>query len=321
LVGFVEKKFEVFFYSHFMFIAFFAFGSLHNHEFILYMILAVIIFVFDRLTRFMWGIVPMKTLLLRVKQTAESRGIVQVRFPKNRLASWLKLYHVGQYVFVNFPQCSFLEWHPFSISSGPDERTLEIHIRGLGDHTKKLLERAKTSTDMWIRVDGPYGNHNLNYRRFPTLALVGGGIGITPIVSILKDIYRTGDVDPKVQPRPHLIEQIYCVWIVQDVPQSDWFKTELDEFLALSGKSGFPLFNLSVYVTRAEASEKLGWRYIAGRPSFDFTFENIATSHADQAATVFACGPEAMVNECWDCANAQTRKGLRFEFHHETFEF
>jgi predicted ferric reductase len=33
-----------------------------------------------------------------------------------------------------------------------------------------------------MRVDGPYGNQKLNYRRFPNLLLVAGGIGITPVL-------------------------------------------------------------------------------------------------------------------------------------------
>jgi predicted ferric reductase len=35
-------------------------------------------------------------------------------------------------------------------------------------------------------VDGPYGNMNVNYQRFPVLLLIAGGIGITPIIGILK---------------------------------------------------------------------------------------------------------------------------------------
>jgi len=39
-------------------------------------------------------------------------------------------------------------------------------------------------------VDGPYGNLNLNYRRYPRLVLVAGGIGITPVMGLLRDAYR-----------------------------------------------------------------------------------------------------------------------------------
>ncbi len=39
---------------------------------------------------------------------------------------------------------------------------------------------------LWIRVDGPYGDLNMNYRRYPVLLLVSGGIGVTPAMGILK---------------------------------------------------------------------------------------------------------------------------------------
>lgn len=40
-----------------------------------------------------------------------------------------KIYRPGQYVFLNFPSINFLEWHPFSVSSGPHEMTMECHIK------------------------------------------------------------------------------------------------------------------------------------------------------------------------------------------------
>ncbi len=76
----------------------------------------------------MWGIAPQKTLLLKVKD--EEAQLVQVRFQKNSLAKALNLYRVAQYYFVNFPTVNFLEWHPYSVSSGPDEQSIEIHIKG-----------------------------------------------------------------------------------------------------------------------------------------------------------------------------------------------
>lgn len=120
-----------------------------------------------------------------------------MRFPKHPIAKALGMYRVGQYVFVNFPGISLLEWHPFSLSSGPDEDHLEIHVQALGNHTQKLTEVAKGRRSLWVRVDGPYGNQRINYRRFPVLLLISGGIGITPCIGILKDMYRTGNVDKR----------------------------------------------------------------------------------------------------------------------------
>jgi respiratory burst oxidase len=102
--------------------------------------------------------------------------LLQVRFPKNPITSCLEMHQVGQYYFVNFPALSLTEWHPFSVSSGPREDGVEMHIRALGDHTSRIVGLAKdkaleSSTTgaparTWICIDGPYGVQNFNYRRW-----------------------------------------------------------------------------------------------------------------------------------------------------------
>ena len=41
-----------------------------------------------------------------------------------------------------------------------------------------------------IYLDGPYGEGHQDWYRFEVSVLVGGGIGVTPFASILKDIVR-----------------------------------------------------------------------------------------------------------------------------------
>jgi respiratory burst oxidase len=81
----------------------------------------------------------------------------------------LDVHNVGQYYFVNFPGLSLTEWHPFSVSSGPREESIELHIRALGDHTTRVVEYAKENAKLkilpWIRVDGPYGKQNFDYKK------------------------------------------------------------------------------------------------------------------------------------------------------------
>eukprot|EP01052_Picozoa_sp_SAG31_P010151 SAG31_NODE_547_length_14228_cov_3.787105_4_plen_113_part_00 len=38
-------------------------------------------------------------------------------------------YEAGQYVRINCPFIAPLEWHPFTISSGPESNTLTLHIK------------------------------------------------------------------------------------------------------------------------------------------------------------------------------------------------
>lgn len=46
---------------------------------------------------------------------------------------------VGQYVFLNCPAISQLEWHPFTMTSAPEEDFFSVHIRSAGDWTEKLI--------------------------------------------------------------------------------------------------------------------------------------------------------------------------------------
>ncbi len=47
----------------------------------------------------------------------------------------------GQYLFLNVPEVSALEWHPFTISSAPEEDFVSVHIRVVGDWTMAFARR------------------------------------------------------------------------------------------------------------------------------------------------------------------------------------
>ncbi|NXU92220.1 NOX5 oxidase, partial [Xiphorhynchus elegans] len=47
----------------------------------------------------------------------------------------------GDYVYLNVPAIASYEWHPFSISSAPEQpETLWLHIRSLGQWTSRLYQ-------------------------------------------------------------------------------------------------------------------------------------------------------------------------------------
>ena len=168
---------------------------------------------------------------------------------------------------MNFPQVSFLEWHPFSISSGPDEKTLELHIRSLEDHTKEILEKLNKNnqkeTTLWIRVDGPYGNLRSNLRRFPNIVLVAGGIGFSPVIGILKDLYRTGKLNSKAVQNPsHLMEDVHVMWVARSPGQYTWFKQEIELFCR-AAQGNFPTIHVSIYITSGKPDDQ---EFLALRP-------------------------------------------------------
>jgi NAD(P)H-flavin reductase len=71
-------------------------------------------------------------------------GIVKISFNKTFN------YEAGQYIFIMTPKINPFEFHPFSLSSCPSDETTSVHIRALGDWTRKLkdyIEKTDIRTD------------------------------------------------------------------------------------------------------------------------------------------------------------------------------
>jgi ferredoxin-NADP reductase len=265
---------------------------------------------------------------------AKGDELAVVNCVKNPITDALGMHKVGQYYFINFPSISYSEWHPFSVSNGPRETDIEFHIRDLGDWTHDVCQKAiqasqnPTLPKPYCRIDGPYGVHDFDCRRYPRMMLVGGGVGITPVMGILKDIYNVGKFSDSERYRvlPHIVDTVFAVWVCRYREDADWFLKDLELCAQNSMLPQFPKLQTWIYITRGQ---NLDAPLISGRPEFADIFRELDTSvNQDQvrkitkAATfVFSCGPGAMVNELWDLSMNRTLDGLRTDFHHETFDF
>jgi NADPH oxidase 5 len=64
-------------------------------------------------------------------------------------------YNAGDYVFINIPVIAKYEWHPFSISSAPENSDyVWLHIRAVGNWTKKLYQFSLNSSFGETTMDG-----------------------------------------------------------------------------------------------------------------------------------------------------------------------
>ncbi|OQS07987.1 hypothetical protein THRCLA_00030 [Thraustotheca clavata] len=95
-------------------------------------------------------------------------------------------YKVGNFVYINVPHISKIQWHPLTIASAPSTSATRIvlYAKPLGDWSSKLKEYAHecSSGDVSpvVHMDGFYGSSLEIYKQYSTLLLVGGGIGMTP---------------------------------------------------------------------------------------------------------------------------------------------
>jgi len=113
-------------------------------------------------------------------------------------------YSPGDWVFIKVPAIAKYEWHPFTISSAPEnEEIFTVHVRSVGEWTNKLynhfLQDAALNNNpiymernlykqLEVYVDGPFGSPSSNIYRSEHAVLIGTGIGITPFASILQSI-------------------------------------------------------------------------------------------------------------------------------------
>ena len=77
------------------------------------------------------------------------------------------------------------ESHPFSLSAAPEPDRLRITVKGVGDFSGRL--RSLTPGTRVI-AEGPFGAFTTAARRRPRVALIAGGVGITPIRALLEDM-------------------------------------------------------------------------------------------------------------------------------------
>ncbi|KAK3220403.1 hypothetical protein Dsin_014373 [Dipteronia sinensis] len=117
-------------------------------------------------------------------------------------------YNPTSILFVNLPGISKLQWHPFTvISNGNMEQDkLSIFVKCQGSWTQKLYQQLSSSVDrLEVSVEGPYGPTSSHFLRHESLVMVSGGSGISPFISIIREIIFQSTQPNSQVPNIHLI--------------------------------------------------------------------------------------------------------------------
>ena len=99
----------------------------------------------------------------------------------------------GQFFRWRFlDRASWWEAHPFSLSAAPNQRSLRITAKGVGDHSQ-ALRHVRVGTR--VMAEGPYGNLTAHRRTRRRVVLIAGGVGITPLRALFETLPgRPGDI-------------------------------------------------------------------------------------------------------------------------------
>jgi predicted ferric reductase len=145
----------------------------------------------------------------------EGPGVVSVRISGRHLDRLGA--RAGQFFLWRFVGRGGRPWeaHPFSLSARPGPDGLRITVKAVGDFTQRI---ATLRPGTRVLAEGPFGLFSGAVRRREPVALIAGGIGITPIRAMLEEF--GGDV-----------VVVYRAMTPDDVV----FRTELDALAARTG--------------------------------------------------------------------------------------
>ncbi|MEK6443263.1 ferredoxin reductase family protein [Pseudonocardia sp. T1-2H] len=178
----------------------------------------------------------------------------------------------GQFAWIRL-QRSAIEEHPFTIaSSAHDPEFAEFTIRGTGDFASSVRTLPEGSS-VW--VDGPYGSFTVDDVPAAGLVLIAAGVGITPMMSMLRTAADRGDL------RPHRL-----VYVARDT-------TDLlfrDELLVLRS-------HLDLVVTEVLRRPSGDWTGHTGEIDVSLLSTVLASLDSGDRHDYFLCGPPSMVDD------------------------
>eukprot|EP00929_Paragymnodinium_shiwhaense_P056096 TRINITY_DN28081_c0_g1_i1.p1 TRINITY_DN28081_c0_g1~~TRINITY_DN28081_c0_g1_i1.p1 ORF type:complete len:772 (+),score=149.58 TRINITY_DN28081_c0_g1_i1:105-2420(+) len=300
-----RKNWEIFKYFHYFFMALIPATLLHANAGWFFLMGSVAFWLVDAAIRF--AVAAMPTPVLTATPHDAEGGVTEIWFKK-------RFKEPGQYCFVNVPEISAAEWHPFSLCSSPFDESAQMCIKNMGPDTftgklhalaKKCNERGSSFV---FNVDGPYGPH-LDHKDCAGILLLAGGIGVTPMHStfrMLSQLHRRGEL-------PDRLKLVRLVWIARS---EDLFKILL-ESLAESVQPG--KLEVLLYLdnpAESQSSSSLpadipGLKVFFGRPSFDTVYDTMSGDVWEQNVLVKACGPGPMDSAAQKAASS--RKAFTYE--------
>jgi predicted ferric reductase len=160
--------------------------------------------------------------------------------------------------------------HPFSFSSSAEvaDGHVEMTIRNLGDFTSAIPE---VPVGQRVYIDGPYGAFTIG-NPADMHVLIAGGVGITPMTSMIRTFADRGD------PRPVILLYGSKDW------ESITFREELEALKA----------RLNLTVVHVLADPPPGWTGERGFITAELFKRHLPPPYADHE--YFICGPNVMMN-------------------------
>ena len=260
----------------------------------------------------------------KVKEKGKGDRVTKLTYTVRRFNVFSKTsyrpidHKAGQFAFICVPEISMFEWHPFTISSSACDNFTTHHIKtmGPGTWTEKLADlvasyKAGECMPPTVQVDGPYG-HAVDVGNYKSICLVCGGIGITPMISLLKDVVNYASTFPD-------LVELKLLWSSRSFEELSIFNEIWEEIYSLRGTTKINI-EIALYLSGkfVLSTETVG--VMVGPVQLKYGRIKIpnelrSTEKYGMDALVYVCGPASLVNVCADWTMQH-----RTDFKYETFE-
>ena len=190
-----EKYFEVFYYFHKIFVLItFTSSCLHFIIVLYYTLPAICLYFTDIILRYLN---TRKAIYTKLKNIGNEKYGTSCVFIHVSLLKNIKT-EPGSYFFICYKDVSRLQWHPLTVISSHDNNLI-FCAKNMGKGTwtdnlinfnNSLVTQEQKLLNKEVYLQGPYGHLSINYKnnKYKYIINIAGGIGITPILSVLEDI-------------------------------------------------------------------------------------------------------------------------------------
>ncbi|CAH1775162.1 unnamed protein product [Owenia fusiformis] len=303
----------------------------------MYFIGPAIVFVIDKLV----SISREKVELTVIKAELLPSAVTYIEFKRPHNFE----YKSGQWVNIACSSQGRNEYHPFTLTSAPHEDTLSIHVRSLGPWTWNLRktydpENLKQRAFPKLYLDGPFGAGQQDWYRYDVSVLVGGGIGVTPYASILKDFAFMSSVKSMFKIK---CQKLYFIWVTASQRHYEWLIDILKQVEEVDERNTveihifitqffqhYDLRTTMLYICE-EHFQKVANKSLFtglkakthfGRPLFENMFQGLQEQHNKvKKFGVFSCGPPGLTKgverACINMSKVTSKSS--FEHHFENF--
>ncbi|XP_063025375.1 dual oxidase 2 isoform X2 [Melospiza melodia melodia] len=302
-----------------------SYALIQQPRFHIYFIIPALIYSADKL----YSLSRKKVEISVVKAELLPSGVTHLQFQRPQDFD----YKSGQWVRIACVGLGTTEYHPFTLTSAPHDDTLSLHIRAVGPWTTRLRELyspkslALLGTLPKLYLDGPFGEGHQEWNKFEVSVLVGGGIGVTPFASILKDLVFKSSINSKLLCKKRQFE--WLTDIIREVEESDKNGLVSVHIYITQLAEKFDLRTTMLYICERHFQKVLnkslftGLRSIThfGRPPFVPFFSSLQEVHPEvQKIGVFSCGPPGMTKSVEQaCRHMNKKDQTYFAHHYENF--